>query len=145
VLGPAYAWLHLPGVSHERMADLCHTLGAGALLAALLLSKRLQQLTSSLWLRTIGARAFSLYLIHFLLLGTASAWMFVQLLRQYPYYVSFGLTVAFSTLALIALTESFYRWVDIPSRALARWLGKRIAAWLAWPAAHYRRRSVTKL
>jgi peptidoglycan/LPS O-acetylase OafA/YrhL len=130
VLGSAYAWLHLPGVSHERMADLCHTLGAGALLAALLLSKRLQQLTGSSWLRAIGKRAFSLYLIHFLLLGTASAWVFVQLLRQHSYHVSFGLTVAFSTLVLVGLTEIFYRGVDVPSHAIARWVGRAIRAGL---------------
>jgi peptidoglycan/LPS O-acetylase OafA/YrhL len=145
VLGPPYAWLHLPGVSHERMADLCHTLGAGALLAALLLSQRLQQLTGSPGLRAMGKRAFSLYLIHFLLLGTVSAWLFVRLLRQYSYHVSFGLTVAFSTLVLVGLTEAFYRWVDIPSHALARWIGRGVEAQLARPAAYYRRRSVTKL
>lgn len=121
-----YAWMRLPGVSPDRTVQFYHTLGAVALLAAVLLSARLRRLTMWPALRRVGKRAFSLYITHFLLLGSGSAWVFLWLRSHVSYHASFGLMLLLSLPVLIVSTEVFYRWVDVPSHILARWLGRRL-------------------
>ncbi len=118
------AWLRLPGVSPDRTVQLYHTLGAGALLAAVLLSARLRRLFDVPLLRRVGKRAFALYLTHFLVLGSGSAALFLGLRQQFGYHASFGLMVFLSLPMLVVGTEVFYRWVDGPSHKLARWAGR---------------------
>ncbi|QKG51979.1 acyltransferase family protein [Hymenobacter sp. BRD67] len=131
----AYVWLALPGVGAGRTVDIYHTLGAAALLAAVLLSGRLRQLTMAPWLRRVGRRAFALYLTHFLVLGTVSAWLFLWLRGFFSYHASFGLMLVSSGLVLAGSAELFYQWVDRPSHAAARWLGRWVGAKLASAAA----------
>ena len=82
--GTFATWLRLPGVSPDRTVQFYHTLGAVALLAAVLLSARLRRLVAVPWLRRVGKRAFSLYITHFLMLGSGSAWLFLWLRGTSP-------------------------------------------------------------
>ena len=122
--GSRYAWMRLPGVSPDRTVQFYHTIGAVALLAAALCSARLRQLTKVPFLRLVGKRAFSLYITHFLILGSYSAWLFLRLQTHVSYHAAFGLMLLLSLPPLVASTEIFYRWVDVPSHTLARWLGR---------------------
>lgn len=133
-LSPPYTRMYLPGVGAGRTVQVYHTLGSVALLAAVLLSARLRRLTTAVLLRRVGKRAFTLYLLHFLLLGSGSAWLFGRLLGQFTYHASVGLMALASALVLGGATEIFYRAVDVPSHALARWAGRALAARLARPA-----------
>jgi len=127
-LHTTYAWMRLPGVSTDRTVDIYHTLGAAAVLAAVLLSARLRRLTAAPLLRRVGKRAFALYLTHFLLLGSGSSALFLELRGYLSYHASFGLMLLASGIVLVGLTEAFYRLVDVPSHALARWLARVAAA-----------------
>ena len=116
-----YAWLRLPGVSPDRTVQLYHTIGAVALLAAVLLSGRLRSLTDVRLLRLVGKRAYALYLTHFLWLGSGASALFVALRAAgHGYHASFGWMGLASVPVLVATTEAFYRWVDRPSHRLAR-------------------------
>ncbi|MVN77624.1 acyltransferase family protein [Hymenobacter sp. HMF4947] len=132
VTGAAYTWLQLPGVEGSRAADFYHILGSGTLLAALLLSGRLQKIATTSLLRRLGKRAFALYLLHFLLMGSGSAWLFGWLRGHFAYNASFGLMALLSGGTLVVLTEVFYRLIDNPSHAVARWVGRVSAAALAY-------------
>lgn len=132
VTGAAYAWLRPAGVETGRVADFYHILGAGTLLAALLLSGRLQKALATPLLRRLGQRAFALYLLHFLLLGSGSAGLFGWLRGYFSYNASFGLMALLSAGALAGLTEIFYRLVDNPSHAVARRVGRAVAAALTY-------------
>ena len=117
----AYAWLRLPGVSPDRTVQFYHTIGAVALLGAVLLSGRLRSLTDVGVLRVVGKRAYALYLTHFLWLGSGASALFVGLRAGGSgYHASFGWMVLASGPVLVASTEAFYRWVDRPSHRLAR-------------------------
>lgn len=136
-LSKAYAWMYLPGVAAGRTVDMYYTLGAALLLGAVLLSARLRSLTMLPFLRRVGKRAFSLYLLHFVVLSSGSSWLFLWLRGHYSYHASFGLMLLPSVLVLWGSAELFYRWVDIPSHTFARWLGRAVAARLAGAeAAH---------
>ena len=121
-----YAWMQLPGVSPDRTVQFYHTLGAAALLAATVLSVRVGHFVMWRPLRQACGRAFSLYITHFLVLGSYSAWLFLELLPRHSYHVSYGLMLLLSLPLLVVSTEVFYRWVDVPSHGLARWLGRKI-------------------
>ena len=116
----AKAWLRLPGVSPDRTVQFYHTVGAAALLAAVLLSAQLRRLFGVPLLRQAGKRAFALYFTHFLMLGSGSAALFLWLRGQFGYHASFGLMALGSLLTLAFSVELFYRWVDAPSHKLAR-------------------------
>lgn len=124
--GSTYDWMRLPGVSPDRTVQFYHTIGAVALLAAVLLSARLRRLTDVNLLRRVGKRAFSLYLTHFLWLGSGASALFLALRPYFSYHVSFGLMVLGTVAVLVPTTNLFYRYVDVPSHKLARWLSQRI-------------------
>lgn len=122
----AYAWMRLPGISPDRTVQFYHTIGAVALLAAVLLSVRLRRFTDISLLQRVGKRAFSLYLTHFLWLGSGASAVFLALRPHFSYHVSFGLMVLSTVAVLVPTTNFFYRCVDVPSHKLARWLSQRI-------------------
>ena len=98
----AYAWMRLPGVSPDRTVQFYHTIGAVALLAAVLLSGRLRRLADVGLLRRVGKRAFALYLTHFLWLGSGASGLFLALRTGgFSYHASFGLMALTSVPVLI--------------------------------------------
>ena len=123
--------MRLPGVSPDRTVQFYHTIGAVALLAAVLLSTRLRRLTDVGLLRQVGKRAFSLYLTHFLWLGSGASALFLALRPHFSYHVSFGLMMLGTVAVLVPTTSFFYRYIDVPSHKLARWLSRHI---LNYPA-----------
>lgn len=126
--GPAtttqYAWMRLPGISPDRTVQFYHTLGATALLAATVLSVRVGRFVMWKPLRKACARAFALYITHFLVLGSYSAWLFLQLHARFSYHASYGLMLLLSLPLVVVSAEVFYRWVDAPSHQLARRVGR---------------------
>ena len=126
--GPAaYAWMRLPGVSPDRTVQFYHTLGAVALLAAVLLSARLRRLFDWPLLRLVGKRAYALYLTHFLWLGSGASALFLGLRAGGSgYHASFGAMALASVPVLVVSTELFYRWIDVPSHRLARWVSQLV-------------------
>jgi peptidoglycan/LPS O-acetylase OafA/YrhL len=124
---------HLPGVAEGRVDDIYHTIEALCLLGAMLLSERARRWAAAPILRALGKRAFALYLVHFLVLGSAASRLFLWLHAHFAYNASVGLLLLATGLATWAATELFYRAIDKPSHALARWVGRVAAAVLALP------------
>ena len=123
----AYAWMRLPGVSPDRTVQFYHTIGAVALLAAVLLSARLRSLTDVGLLRRVGKRAFALYITHFLWLGSGASALFLALRAGGAgYHSSFGWMMLATVPVLVVSTELFYRWIDVPSHQLARRVSQRL-------------------
>lgn len=123
----AYAWQRLPGVSPDRTVQFYHTLGAVALLAAVLVSARLRRLADVGLLRRVGRRAFALYITHFLWLGSGASALFVVLLHSgRSYHLSFGLVALASGIVLWLITQAFYHGIEGPSHRLARWASNKI-------------------
>lgn len=98
-----------------------HMVGAVLLLAAVVALEPAQNLLSTAPCRFLGRVSFSLYLLHFLVLGSVGAATFTGLYGHVPYVVASGsalvLTVAVALLAAYLFTVA----VDEPA---VRWLGR---------------------
>ncbi|MCB2377362.1 acyltransferase [Hymenobacter sp. BT635] len=117
-----YSFLQPNWLGNERAIQLWHLLGAALLLLAVFALPGLQRFLSTRWLRGLGAVSFSLYLLHFLVLGSFSSSVFLSLQPQLGYHASVGLTVLASLPVLGLVSYAMYRLVDLPGIRLAQWL-----------------------
>ncbi|UOQ71643.1 acyltransferase family protein [Hymenobacter cellulosilyticus] len=115
-----YSFLQPDWLGNERAIQLWHLLGATLLLLAVFALPGVQRLLSSRALRGLGAVSFSLYLLHFLVLGSFSSAVFLALQPALDYHLSVALT-GLATLPVLALVSyAMYRLVDLPGIRLAQ-------------------------
>ncbi|TGE23841.1 acyltransferase [Hymenobacter aquaticus] len=130
-----YWFLQPDWLGNERAIQVWHLLGAALLLLGVFALPGLQRLLGRRWLRGLGAVSFSLYLLHFLVLGSFSSAVFLALRAQFGYDASVALTVL-ATLPVLGLTSyAMYRVVDLPGIRLAQWLYDRFFRPAAQPQA----------
>jgi len=105
-------------------------LGAGLLILVVFGSLRMQQVLSLSWLRYIGKVSYSIYLIHFAVLITATP-LCLSLLNASPDWFVFAWWMGFAAnLAISIFVASFsYRFIEVPSMALGKYLGRSIYRW----------------
>lgn len=120
-----YGLLRLPGLSGDHTLLLCHMLGAGALIGAVLASGRLQRVLSRRGFQWLGAVSFSLYLLHFLVLGSFTATLYLALPEAWSYDLRAGLSLLASLPLMLGLAYAMYRLVDVPGMRLSQWLYRR--------------------
>lgn len=115
--------------SLDKLKIVILTLGATLLMLAVLLSPLLQKLLVSRPSRFLGHISFSLYLTHFLILGSYSSYFFVSMhLAGWPYpliiltNLGVGMTITF------AVAYLFTRLIDEPAIKLSGWLYRRVFA-----------------
>ncbi|TGE28084.1 acyltransferase family protein [Hymenobacter metallicola] len=117
-----YRFLQPSWLGSERAIQVWHLAGAACLLLAVVAWPRLQRLLAGRWLRGLGAVSFSLYLVHFLVLGSFSSAVFLALYNHFSYAASVGLTVLATVPVLALVSYAMYRLVDLPGIRLAQWL-----------------------
>lgn len=99
------------------------------MLAALLLfiwvlaSQRFQQFLMARLFQYLGKISYAIYVIHAFVIGTFSAWLFVQLHAKMAYGWTLLLVFITGVLASVLLAHLITKWVDGPAIKLARWLG----------------------
>lgn len=102
-----------------------HVLGSVGLIISVLMSPRLQRFFGSRPARFLGDISFCLYLLHALVLGSASCFLFLKLWRQIGYMravgVAFVATVAITIPAAYVMT----RLVDDKGVQLSRYVYRR--------------------
>ncbi len=125
---PWYDWLRELAIwpAGDRTA-LCHTLGGGMFLYALLQLEWLQWLFSRRWLVSLGHYSFSLYLMHVPVLCSLESILFMSFLRHGWGYgaallCSFLLSLPVIALLVWALDRFFDKPAQKLSRKVARWL-----------------------
>ncbi len=94
-------------------------LAAPLILGALLVVPRLQSFFSSKIPRFLGRISFSLYLIHFLILASASSWLFLALAPHAPYNVCGFVTFVVSVALVLVASDWMTRAVDQPAIRLS--------------------------
>lgn len=115
----------LEGLLYPDLVGWLTGLGSALLLLCAWASGRIQRILSSPILRYIGKISYSVYLLHFAVLMTATPW-FLDLLEATPawfvaaWWAGFTATVILSAL----LAALFYHFVEAPSMALGKRLGK---------------------
>ncbi|HEY3736784.1 MAG TPA: acyltransferase [Jatrophihabitans sp.] len=114
-----YRWL-FPNIGYD-IAEQEHLVGAALVVAALMALPTAQRALSSRPCRFLGRVSFSLYLLHFLVLGSVGSAVFLLLHGHTPY--AFAATVATAVIVAVSLAASylFTVLIDEPGvRQLAR-------------------------
>jgi len=97
-----------------------HVIGAFFSVLAVLFSRRLQQFFSLKLFHFLGYISFSLYLIHALVLGSFTCYLFLQFKQMYSYNVAFLLSFIPSLALMIALSYFMTVYVDKGSVKIAK-------------------------
>jgi len=110
-----YAWMEK--TYFVDSAVLFHILGAFLVILILLNSRRMQKVFHNKTFLFLGEISFAMYLLHFVLLGSFSSYIFVKLLPYVSYAGAFCLSFVFSCALLFIL--SYFTHVHIDTRAVA--------------------------
>lgn len=105
---------------------LARTLGSAMILFALLRLKVLQRVFGSKTFAYLGKVSFSLYLIHFTLLNTFSAFLFSKLIHYYSYNLAYAITFMVSMVPLFILSHFYMKYIDQGALILARKVEKKM-------------------
>jgi peptidoglycan/LPS O-acetylase OafA/YrhL len=89
-----------------------HTIGAFMAMIVLLDSKRLQKFFSHKYLLFLGKISFSLYLLHFIVIGTFSSFVFVKLAPFLPYQANFLTMFTLSLPVIFLLSYGATKYID---------------------------------
>jgi len=121
-----YSALGWQGADPNVVFILTHIVGAALLLGAVLYSPALKTVFASRPLRYLGRVSFSMYLLHLLVLGTISSYMFAALNVSHGYAFSLGVTGAAYLVIVVIAADIYTRHVDEPSMRLAGWVQRKI-------------------
>ncbi|CAH0121459.1 MULTISPECIES: acyltransferase [unclassified Paenibacillus] len=105
---------------------LARTLGSAMILFALLRLKVLQRVFGWKTFAYLGKVSFSLYLIHFTLLNTFSAFLFSKLIHYYSYNLAYAITFMVSMVPLFILSHFYMKYIDQGALILARKVEKKM-------------------
>lgn len=99
-----------------------HVVGAFILVFVLLNSIKLEKILSSDAATLLGRLSFSLYLVHPLVIGSASCILFLFLYKHLSYNSVEIITFLFTVLASLFFANLMYRLVDMPGTHLSKWI-----------------------
>ncbi|MGN7454086.1 acyltransferase family protein [Paenibacillus pasadenensis] len=114
---------------------LARTAGAAMILFALQRLKLLQLLLAWRPFAYLGKVSFSLYLVHFTVLTTFSAYMFSKAMAHFGYNIAYAITFAASMPPLFILSHFYMKHIDQGAIKLARSVERKMTA----PSAMRRR------
>jgi peptidoglycan/LPS O-acetylase OafA/YrhL len=97
-----------------------HMLGSICIMLALLNSQRLQKFFSSRPFVYLGRISFSMYLIHMIVIGSLSSYLFLVLNRSLSYDLSFVIVFAVSLIVIFLVSNLVSRYVDEKGILLSR-------------------------
>ncbi len=104
---------------YSTLVDFYHIIGSFFILLTVLLSHKLRIFFASKPFFFLGKLSFSLYLLHLLVIGSFTSWLFIHLLHYYSYSVSVMISFLLSLPVLLALSLVFYKFVDKSSIQVA--------------------------
>jgi len=122
-------WSGLQGTIYEPLGKLTFLAAGpsmpGALLvfAAIFLSPHLQNLLSHSVFAFLGRISYSVYAVHFLVLGSFSCWLFLLLNDRLGYDASCAITGLLSLIVLIPLSYLLTKYIDEPATKAANSIG----------------------
>jgi peptidoglycan/LPS O-acetylase OafA/YrhL len=134
-----YADIHVPGFNSSHIELLAHIIGTVCIVIAVLRLAPLQRVLTWRLFAYLGRISFSLYLTHFIILGSFASWLFVVLSHHLNYGLSFiGMFIPALGLTLLVATL-FERYIDVPAIRIAKLLGAAFTNGpLPWDSRHYR-------
>lgn len=122
--GTIYAFLHTSIFSDPSIT--WHVIGAFLTILALLHLPRLQKTLSSKPFLFLGRISFSMYLLHFIVLGTFTSFVFLSLQNVFSYNQSVVVSFFLSLVIILALSHWMSLWIDNASIRLSKHFSHRI-------------------
>ncbi|MEI6588178.1 MAG: acyltransferase [Candidatus Moraniibacteriota bacterium] len=110
ITGTMYAFMYNPLLSEPEI--VYHVLGAFCVILVLLDSKKLQKFFSYKYFLFLGEISFAMYLLHFLILGSFSSFVFLKLVPLMSYAEAFGISFILSVALTFALSYLMSKYVD---------------------------------
>lgn len=105
---------------------MLYLVSATIMIVLLLSSKRLDRLFSLRPLVYLGSLSYSLYAVHFLVMGSVATFVFVNLIQHFSYNQAALITFGIYILSSFLVAEVFRRWLDRPSIILSRNVAQRM-------------------
>jgi peptidoglycan/LPS O-acetylase OafA/YrhL len=99
--------------------------GAVIVFTAVLINPRLQKMLSGKGFVFLGRISYAMYVIHFLLLGSFSSWLFINLHFRLSYNLSFAIAATLSFGILIFVSYVLTKYIDEPVTRLSNSLAKK--------------------
>ncbi len=124
VTGTVYAFLEKPFLLNTSLT--CHMLGAFLVIAVLLDSKRMQKIFSSRYLLFLGEISFAMYLLHFIILGSLTSFIFLKLDPHLPYLEAVLSSFVISIIIIFCVSYFMYLYVDKKAVHFSKVLYNRI-------------------
>jgi peptidoglycan/LPS O-acetylase OafA/YrhL len=122
--GTMYAFMDFPWLADP--AALYHVLGAFLLMIVLLESKKMQKFFSIRYFLFLGEISFAMYLLHFIILGSLSSFLFLKFEPAMAYQYAVLLSFALSLPVILLVSYLAYRFVDKKSVDLSHLLYEKV-------------------
>lgn len=110
VTGTMYAFMF--NTFFVNPAVVYHILGSFLVIMVLLDSRRMQKFFSGRYLLFLGEISFAMYLLHFIILGSFSSFIFLKLEPILPYWEAFMITFLLSVGLIFGVSYLAYVYVD---------------------------------
>jgi peptidoglycan/LPS O-acetylase OafA/YrhL len=104
-----------------------HIIGAFFLVAAFVLSASLQQVISVRVFRFLGYISFSLYLLHPLIIGSFSCFVFLKLSESMAYNSAVAVVFLLSMALCLPLSWLMTKYIDVPGTNFSKYVYERFA------------------
>lgn len=103
---------NLPLFSADSAFAFVHIVGAVLLLTGIVLAPSVQRFLVRRPFQFLGRISFSLYLLHVLVLGSLSSYLFSNLILHHSYKVSFVVMFVPSLVLIILISHFYTNWID---------------------------------
>jgi peptidoglycan/LPS O-acetylase OafA/YrhL len=125
-----FAFWNLQGWG-DHVHVLVHTLAAALLIVNIIAARPLQRFLETRPVQFLGRISFSLYLLHFLVLGTYGSYLFMHLVSGIGY--RWGTAIAYFPFLLISIIAAYIyaKYVDVPAISLSGAIYRRWFATVA--------------
>jgi len=110
VTGTMYAFMYIPWAADSQI--IYHVLGSFLVILVLLDSKRMQKFFALRYLLFLGEISFAMYLLHFIILGSFSSFVFLRLEPVMSYAGAVASSFVLSVALIFAASYAMYRLVD---------------------------------
>jgi len=122
--GSMYAYLHF--MDHDLLPMWYHIVGAFMVMLVLLDSYRIQKILSWKPFLQLGKISFSMYLFHFVILGSFSSFIFLKLYHALSYPLSVLLTFALSLPLIFFVGWASQAYIEKGCLNLSQWVYAKV-------------------
>lgn len=93
-------------------------------------SNRFKNSLNSSVLQFLGNISYGIYVIHFLIIGSFSSWLFLTLIEPIGYHASFAVVLSTGLLFIIITAHISTKFIDTPSIKIASYIGKKVVIYI---------------